>query len=398
MAETGYIFDPIVSDPDALQQEAYDFIQARWPGWDPNESNLETWLIGACARMVSEAAMVASDVPSSIVRYLGETVMGFPPVDSTSAVVGSTWTLRTNPAGRTIESGTLVGIEDADLNIVLFEVVTPVTVGVGDLETDAGQVSLRARDEGIGGNALGGDLVEAINVESLSWVDTILLTGSTAGGSDGESDEEYLDRLSAYLTLLTPRPILPRDFELLSKNIARTQGASIRVMSIDGYNPADGSFDNERMITLSVVVDETGDDVPPSLISEIDDQLQELREVNFLIYIVDPTRTAVDVTATVVKKPGTNPVTVQAEVEAAIESFLGSANWGDDIDTSGREWNRVDVVRHQDLSTVINNVLGAEYWTTLTIGLNGGSQLPSDHNLPGDAPLAEPGVISIAVI
>ncbi len=397
MAEIGYILDPIEADADTLQQEAYDYIQTRWPDWEPNEGNLETWLIAACARMVAEAATVASDVPSKIFRYLGETVMGVGPVDPTAAIVSSTWTLLTNPAGRTIEAGTLVGIEDEDLNIILFEVVTTVVLAAADLETTAGEVSLRARDEGINGNALGGVGVEAINVESIAWVDTILLTGATAGGSDGETDEEYLDRLSAYLTLLTPRPILPRDFELLAKNIARELGTVIRVVSIDGYNPGNSTFNNERMITLSMVVDETGEDVPSDIVDAIDLQLQALREVNFVIHIVGATRTDVDVTATVVKKAGWDSATVDADVTAAIESFLDSANWGDDIDTNEREWRRVTVVRHQDLSTVINNVLGADYWTVLTVGLNGGAQTAADQNLTGHAPLAAPGAINVTV-
>lgn len=397
MPEIGYIFDPIEADADALQQEAYDYIQTRWPDWVPNEGNLETWLIAACARMVAEAATVASDVPPSIFRYLGESVMGISPVNPTSAIVDSTWTLLTNPAGRTIEANTLVGIEDEDSNVVLFEVVSPVTLAPGDLVTDAGGVSLRARDEGTGSNSLGGIGIGAINVESIAWVSTILLTGATAGGSNGETDEEYLDRLSAFLTLLTPRPILPKDFELLSKNIARGLGVDVRVVSIDGYNPSDGSFNNERMITLAVILDDTGEDVPADIVDAVDSQLQALREVNFIIYVVGPTRTSVDVAATIVKKAGWDTSVVEADVDAAIRSFLSPANWGDDLDTNEREWNRVAVVRHQDVSTVINNVLGVDYWTALTIGLDGGARIAADQNLTGHAPLATPGTIDIAV-
>lgn len=397
MADLGYIVDPIEADADRLQQEAYDYIQTRWPDWAPNESNLETWLIAACARMVAEAATVASDVPPAIFRYMGKSVLGFPSADPTPATVDSTWILSSNPAGRTIESGTLVGIEDADSNIMMFEVVNAAVLAALDLETDVGQVTLRARDDGVGGNSLGGAGIEAINVESLSWVDTILLAGPTAGGSDGETDEAYLDRLSAYLTLLTPRPVLPDDFALIAKNTAASQGLTVRVIALDGYDPIGATFDNEKTISLAVIDDVTGADVSGAVEAVILETLEGLREINFLIYVIPATRTTVDVTSVIVKKRGWDAASVQSDVESAINSFLSSANWGDDIDTNTREWDRVDTVYWQDVSAVINNVRGVERHSLLTIGIDGGAQSEDDMPIAGAAPLATPGIVDITV-
>jgi hypothetical protein len=48
-----YIYDPVETDPDVLQQEAFDYLTSRWPDWVPAESNLEAWMVAACARMVA---------------------------------------------------------------------------------------------------------------------------------------------------------------------------------------------------------------------------------------------------------------------------------------------------------------------------------------------------------
>src|SRR6187397_950462 len=99
MAE--FIFDPIQTDEYQLQDDAFEYIKTRWPEWEPDEGNLEAWIIAACARMVAEARDVGSDVPLAIFRYYGERVIGVPPSEATRSSVSSTWTLSTNPAGRT---------------------------------------------------------------------------------------------------------------------------------------------------------------------------------------------------------------------------------------------------------------------------------------------------------
>ena len=49
MAE--YLDVPIETDPDALAEDAFDYISDQVPGWEPNAGNLEVWLIEALARM-----------------------------------------------------------------------------------------------------------------------------------------------------------------------------------------------------------------------------------------------------------------------------------------------------------------------------------------------------------
>lgn len=391
-----YIYDPVETDLDTLEREAVEYIQGRWPDWTPNENNLEAWLISACVRIVAEARDLASEVPPAIFRYWGTTVVGLPPLDPTSALVSSTWTIVAgeNPAGRTIEAGTWVLIPGSDGEPITFEVVSDITVAAGVYTTSLNEVQLRSLEAGEFTDGIGGNGVIVDLQDPIAWVEQITLGSPTAGGSDGETDEDYLDRLSSRLTLMTPRPILARDFELLAADIALRNGVVTRQVALDGYNPADDTDDNERMIAIAIIEDSTGDDLSAPLKSTIDSELQAMREVNFVVNMIDPTRTDVDVTFAGVAHPGFDAASVEAAAEAAVTEFLQPYNYGRPVGLEERPWVNMPVVRHQDISTVLNSVEGFSHWTSLTIGLNGGAQAATDQNLTGKVPLTGPGTVA----
>jgi hypothetical protein len=392
--DLSYIYDPIDTDGDFLQQEAFDYIQSRWPDWRPHESNLEAWLIAACARMVAEARDLAADVPPAIFKYYGMTVLGVTPIFASSSEVGSTWTFTTNPDGRTIEAGTLVAIPDASGETIAFEVVTDVTVPSPTLTTTPGQVVLRSVQEGAFTDGIGGTGMLVEMIDPLAWVATVSLTSATGGGSDEEDDYDYLNRLSRRLTLLTPRPVLARDAALLAEDIALNAGTPILAMGLDNFNPADGTSNNERMTTVVVRNRDTGGIVSAPLKASIDAELQAQRETNFIIHVIDPAGPhPIDVTFIAKAESGYDPADVDVRATAAVQSFLATSEWGISPAGEQRLWRNKTVVRHQDISTILNSVEGFDYWTTLTIGLNGGAQSTNDINLTGNAPLAAPGTI-----
>jgi hypothetical protein len=393
MAE--YIMDPLVTDEDALIEDAVTFLQTRWPDWTPSEGNLETWLIRACARMVAEARDVASDVPPAIFRFFGEKIFGLFPIEPTSSIVSSTWTLNDNPDGRTIEAGTQVGIVDSDQSLFAFEVVESIDIGPTVLVTGSGEVLLRSIDEGSDTSGIGGTGADAQLIDGIGWVDAIVLTGPSSGGHDGESDDEYLNRLATRLTLLTPRPILPSDFEILAIDVAAQEGQSVRAIALDGYNPANQTFNNERMVAIAMINDETGENAPTLIKNAVDSELQALREVNFVVNVIDPTRTTIDVTVIGVALPGYDVSIVDAAVEGAIQAFLSDINWGSF--TESGEWINQTVARHQDLSAVVNNVAGFSHWTTLTWRKGADAFATTDITLTGAVPLPTPGVLSVTV-
>lgn len=396
MSDQGYIYDPLgSSDPDMLQEETYDWLKSRWSGWVPNEGNLETWTTGAWARMVSDAREVASDVPPAIFKYFGTTLMGIPVIGATTASVSSTWALVDNPAGRVIENGTLVGIEDDSGNVHLFNTVGDRELAPGVLSTGADPIGLRALETGSDDNDLGGVGIEAINTESIVWVDTITLGGITAGGGEEEDDLVYLDRLSRRLTMMSPRPIKADHYRIAAEDIAAANGAATEYLVLDGYDPATGTMNNEGILTLVGRNVDDGSNVPGGVKAIIAAELDEDRLINHVINVIDPTRTPIDVTFQIVVEDGLDTDVVTDSAVSAVGSFLSDSNWGVPSDPDQpRRWRQMPVVRHQDVSTVINNVPGVSHWTTLTIGVNGGAQAATDQSMPGAAPLAQTGVIT----
>jgi hypothetical protein len=230
MSSSSYIRFPIETNPNQLALDVYAYIQARSPQWSPNTPNLDVWLIQAFATLAAELREIASDVPDSIFRYFGATMMSIPPIDATHSSVSATFTVQ-DTAGYTIPDGTQVAIRDSVGNLVGF-------VTIGDTIIPSGSttavIAMTSIDPGADTAGLGGIGVAAQLLDTLAFVTSIVLTGATTGGVDAEDDTTYLNRLAVELRLLSTRPILPADFAIMT----RTQIAGVyRAAAIDGYNP-----------------------------------------------------------------------------------------------------------------------------------------------------------------
>ena len=276
-------------------------------------------------------------------------------------------------AGYTIPAGTVVGYPVSGDEQVFFTVVNAVTVAAGSTLTADGEVVLRAVEPGTAANGLEGDTFQV--VDSLAFVAGIESVDVSAGGADAESDSEYLDRLHAELQLLAPRPILAEDFATLARRIAGVE----RSVAIDGYNPADATFNNQRMVTVAVA-DEAGHGVSPTIKTAVDTYLQSLREVNFVVNVIDPTITTVDVTATIKVLPTYDTDTVIGAAEDALQDYLSPAAWS---------W--AAVLRYNELIALISNVPGVDYVASIL-------QPSADMTLPGVAALIQAGDISITAL
>lgn len=375
-----YVQFPIETDPTALSDEAFAYLQNAIPGWEPNAGNLETWLIEACARMVAEARDVASDVPAAIFRYFGSAMIGLPPKDASPANGETTWTL-VDDSGHTIPAGTLVGLRSLAGELLAFRTIEDVVVPPG--ETVAEGVLIIAEEAGEAGSGLEGP---PELIDSLAFVEEIELVEATSGGQDAESDESYLNRLAREGELLTPRPILPRDFATLAMRVAGVGRATAR----DGYDPLTDTDDNERMVAVAVV-DDQGQPVSGGTKAEVEALLEDMREVNFVVHVVDPTYTEVDVTFTATAYEGYDVLDVQERAIAAVEAYLNPGRWGRPpfSDPTIPLWVDEPLVRYLDLAAEIDRVEGIRYVASLTI--NGGT---SNVALAGAIGLPTAGTIT----
>lgn len=383
---TDYIELPIETDPGVLAQEAFDYLATRIVGWLPSEGNLDVWMLEAIAQMAAELRDVASAVPVSIFRHFGQTLIGLPPINGVAAQFTTQWNMR-DALGHTIPAGTKVIVRDTSGTAYGYTVLSTVNVIAPATATAAGGVTLVADDLGAGLTGYTPPDSAISLVDNLEFVSLITGASIIAGGVDAETDDAYLSRLSAELKLLTPRPILPNDFAVLSL-LNPSVG---RALAIDGYNPADTTFNNARMVAVAVT-DAAGAVVSAGVKTAVGVLLASYREVTFIVNVIDPTYNTITVVATVKAIAGFDLVDVDTRVTAAINEFLSPANWGLPLSGDTPNWVQSQTVRYLDMANVIKEVEGVNYIVSMTI--NAGVV---DIALTGVAPLTQAGVTNVTV-
>jgi len=384
-----YIKIPIDTDPPTLAQSVFDYITNKAPLWVPNDGNLDTWIIRAVTQLASENRSIASDVQDDIFRYFGASLVGLPPINATSATATTTWTM-IDSFGHTIPAGTTVGVTNATGDIVPFQTIADITVPAGQSATGSGAVTISAIQPGSAASGLGAAGAQVTLIDVLDWVQGITLASATAGGVDDEADSDYLDRLVQRLQSLSQRPILPADFAAMA---LQADTAVWRAVAIDGFNPADSTYNNQRMVAVAAVT-QAGAAVAANVKTEIDTLLQANREINFIVNVIDPKFTTINIVTSIHVQTGSDPTATDAAVTGAIHSMLDPANWGLDPTQPGstglRTWVETPTVYFNEVITAISNATGVARVISLTI--NGGT---ADINISTPAGLTQVGTISI---
>jgi hypothetical protein len=396
MSTPAYITYPISVDPDDILAAAVSFLQARFPNWKPADGNLDYAILQTISTEAAQLRELASSVPDAIFRIFGAGLIALPPLNATPATVATTWTM-VDSAGYTIPAGTLVGIAPPSGNqLVAFQVANSVIVLPGTNVTGIGAVQLIALIDGAAGSGIGtaGGTVQLI--DALAFVASITQVAPTAGGIDAEDDPTYFIRLKSQLAMMSPRLIVPNDFAIAAKS----QGA-FRALAIDGYNPVDSSSGNAKMIAIAGL-DLTGAPISAALKTTIAAYVNTLREVNFIVNMIDATINSIDVTYTAVALPGYDHTLLLNSINSALKSLLSSATWATDPSirdsSASTTWINKTVLRFQDVSAVIRGVQGVDHWSALTTNITGSGAGSVDINLVGVAPVTIAGILTGTIV
>ena len=365
----------------------------RAPYWAPNDGNLDVWIIQAMTQLAAENRTIASDVQDDIFRWFGATLMGIQPGDAVEATGFTTWTM-IDSLGHTIPQGTAVAIKNSSGDSIAFETTAEIVIPPGNTATSAGQVPIAALIAGAVGNGLGsaGEIITLIDV--LDWVQTVVITQPTSGGADPEDDPTYLSRLVLQIRKLSYRPILPADFSALAQDV---DPLISRVVTIDGFNPANSTYNNERMVAVAAIQSD-GQPVSATVKTAIDSYLQANREINFIVNVVDPKYTTINVVTTVLMTPGFDSASVQSAVVTALNNYFNPAIWGAPPQEQSSvpgilgDWTETTTVYYNEVVGVISSVNGVRNVTSLTI--NGGT---ANVNLTTPAALTTPGTMAVTV-
>lgn len=361
---------PVETDEDTVTARILDSIASRLPGWVPVEGAPDVVLAEEIGRETAATNARAAAAVALAFAGVGETVFGLPSMLGARATM--LVDLVVTAAGAVIPAGfTVVGVNSDGIEVA-FELPGEVTAAASTV-----QVLMQARDVGAVGNAVPAGPVTVIT--ATATVNSATAAAASSGGADPESLTAYLGRLVDYIATLRPGGVRARDLAMLARNVTGVY----RALGVDLYDPTIPSTTAERTVTV-FPIDVTGAPVPVEVADEVRAELESAREVNFQVFVAEPTYTPVQVTFAAVAETGADPVVVQASIHAALAAHLNPASWGSTA-TDPTVWEPVDVVRYLDLARIAGSAEGVAYLTSLT--LNGGT---ADVVLPGPAPLPAP--------
>lgn len=387
MAEI-YIDADVAPEPDDLLQIGFDYIRTNHdPDWDPSTAGFVTTLLGAVVEIVAPLSAIAGVVPDAIFRYFGASLVNVPPGEDVQAT-GTLTVIAQDNAGYTIPDGSIFALTGAlGGEPIAFATEDEYVIPAGT-DTLAG-VLVRAVLPGEDGAGL--TLVDLDKGDALGFIlDATVDAPGTTGGADAEEDDTYLSRLSKRLELMAPRPILPGDFAVMALDVA----GNYRAVGLQGYDPATNTWNNARTVAVATMADD-GSNTAQATKDATAAYLAAERELNFIVNVMDPTRTSIDVDYTITTFAGYDLEDVRTRINDALAAYLSPLNWGTGQAGEGETptWINTTQVRYLEISQVINNVDGVDYIDALDIGVAGGALGTADVNLGGAAPVGELGTI-----
>lgn len=326
-----------------LYEASQDNFLANVPDWIPREANIEVLLMEALSVQIAELIYSINRVPNSVVEGLValqglERDAGAPPTTTL------TFTM-VDDAGYAIPPGTSVLVESGESQMT-FVTTALYTVPVGSTSGTISAVgSIYTSDMN------GITSADCFLVNSLIYIDEVVLGSAIVNGADAETDANYFARATALFQRMTTTLILPSHFTsyALSNNV-------YRATTIDNWDPDDsGSVPGSSGGHVTVVVYGTNAVLSAPTKAALQAGMDASSAANLVVHVVDAVVKTVNVAVTVKALPDWATEDVQANVTAALSSYLS-------IDT----WDWSSTLFRNNLIAVISYAEGVSYVSTLT--------------------------------
>jgi hypothetical protein len=314
--ESGFQAPDVEVDQTAILNQMFVNLMSRASGWVPHDGNLDTWMLEAWSEVAAELRALNVDVPRSIFSVYGTLILNIPPRLATRAVGSVTFTA-VDDQGYTIDTGTTFALARSGNDLVAFQTAQPGTIPVGLTQVS---VPFVAVEEGYNGNGLAGD---GQMLDALAWVASVTVPVATYDGQDAESPEDYVNRLANLFPAVGLRPILPIDFAILPLQLVPGIG---RAVAMNLFSPDTGTWNNVRTVTV-IVTGPDGLPVPGPVKQQVVDLLESLREVNWVVHVIDPTYDPVDIDFDVVAFVGQDEQRVYDNCVEAVQAWLDPSNY-----------------------------------------------------------------------
>lgn len=364
---TGYLpLEPVVRTPSELVERALLDVAVKTPDWEPKNGHTALVLMEALALIAAEIDYAANRAPErsadEVFARLGiERGLGTTPTASIAFSVSA-------PTGSAIAAGTRVRLDLGDGSSIDFVTDAPVAVPPGAATVTAAATGTSLTSAANGTPA--GTSVEVISGALV--IDSAVLESAVTAGSDPEDDFAWRSRGVLRFSRLTSTLVAPKHFEAeaeATEGVARARA----IDNFDGAAPAAGH-------TTVAVIGAAGALLSPAAKEALHADLDMQAQANLIVHVIDATITEVPVTTVVQPLPGYDAATVEANVQAVLDSHLNSDVW---------LWG--DTVRRNELIAQIDRAAGVDYVDELTVPA-------ADVPLPGAAPLAALGVLTVTVL
>lgn len=366
-----FIDVPIETDAQTLADDAVDRLAEKWPGWEPNDGDLEVVQIETLAPMAEDVAVSAAQVPRAIFREYGTQLIGRPYDDGSPATTTVAFTFL-NSTGYTIPEGF-----EIDIDGYAFRVDSETVVPVG--ATSVSSVPVTAAESTEDANGLVGTNVSPVS--SLIDIESITVNTPTANGTNPEDDLDYQNGLTNDLKLQAKTLVTVGDFELW----ALSKPGIGRVVAVHA---------GDRAVNV-VVTDDEGEPVTAGVTTDLLADFEQYKLVNTVLTVNDPTYTTINVTYTVKARSGVNQADLQSRIDAMLTDLLSPQNWGSPKGvTFLNTWDLEPVVRANLLIDRIGDVDGVDYVTSVSITGSAGAASGSNWTMAGTYPLPRPGVMT----
>lgn len=344
------VFDVPSSDLISAMIAYYGIVN---PGWVPREGNTEVVLMEAIALAIAENVATINRLPGAVV----EAILHLAGVDKDfGAPALATATIAVaDGLGYTIPTGTRFYLPLATGTVVFLAMAPDTQIAAGATTATVNLIS-QINTAAANGVAAGARLVLA---DQLSMVQTVTLASTVAGGRDAETDAAWRDRGVARLKRLSDTLVVPRQF-----NAAVDEDVRIgRVMTVDLW---DGSVVTPHSVGADpghitmCVLDPTGLPLTTPVLTSIQATIQAQSAAMLAVHVINAALDTIAVVAVIRTAAGFTPATVAANVVAVVRNYINPLTW-----TAGAP------LRHNEFVSVIDQVPGVDYVTSVT--LNGGA-------------------------
>ena len=367
-----YVELPFTTDEQTLADNAVANLQTAWPGWTPNDADMEVVMIETLAPYATEAARMASAIPPAAFIALATKLYGIPYQQGTPAQTTVTLTFQDAAGGYYVPAGS-----EFDLQGYAFTTLLDVTSVIGSAIVSG--VPVIATGPGVAYN----DLTSAdwANTTLPVWVVNLDTEAPTSDGVDPQDDYDFLNTASRELQLRGRLIVTLPDFEIAAVNTP-------------GVGRAYAQTTGPRDVTVALT-DANGAVVPPSVKAAVEAAYQQATLVNVTFTLTDPTYTTVNVAYEVMRLPGFDSSQLQVSINATLSQQLSPPVWGTVAfrqPGSGPSSKTPDnQVRFNTIIALIGAVPGVNYVVANSVRINGNA---ADLALPGTFGLPQPGTMT----